>query len=153
MEDLDYKVTSEYTPLIGSPFLLVEDETFPGEFSVVSDYATTDDNHGSIHFIQGIVLTLGEDIRVVKKPGAFKFKHSLKEHPGSLIEALRDYASLKGKQYVSIDYSKQRWDLWVDDGKIIEVRPRLFVPINEATDPFDLLPEAGTGARPSLVYA
>ena len=126
MKDLDYKITSEYTEITETPYYLYEPVEGSGEFNTVFRYASTKDNKG--YFKIDSELILGKDIEEVDNPGKFRFRFLISKYPGNLIEALRDYAKLRGCSHVSMDFYLQNWNFY-DDGKIIAVKPRLFVPV------------------------
>jgi hypothetical protein len=130
MENLyPFTFTSPFIKITGSPHYL--SETGRDTFRLVQEYASTNTYQG---FVKGdLELYLGEDIEEIHDSGRFRLNFLLSEYPGNLIESLRDYAQLRGYDYVSMDLSKQSWN-FKNDSEIIEVTPRLFVPILDEID-------------------
>jgi len=146
MSDLESEATEEFTKLIGSPFLILEEICGSEEFYVVEEYAPTLDC--AVAFKKGNLLFLHEDLVEVRNPGKFRLNFMFEEYPHSLVNALRDYAAFKRKKYVSIDYSAQSWHF--KDNTIIEVSPRLFIPTHESCDEPYLPLRDGIGVGPTL---
>lgn len=127
MEDLGYRVTSEFTRIIGNPSYLFESRSGSGVFYIVKSYACTDDHFGFVDFDPDLELVLGRDLIEQENNERFRLNLSDGKYPGNLIEALRDFATLRGFNYISINHCKRSKPGF--HRELIIVKPRLFVPV------------------------
>jgi hypothetical protein len=143
-----YKATGKFTRIVGFPLYLEEYGLDDEKFHIVTAYASTNDNMGIVR--RGGILFLDDDIAEVRKPGKFRLRLDYNNYPGCLIDALREYATLREKQYVALDtnHSRKNWQFL--DKEMVVVKPRLFVRINEPNDELILPFQPGSGVRPEL---